>query len=69
MDENEYPIRVPLVDRTNDSGKIIGEAEIDADGNTMLNITDPEYAWVLQPPAYSLYLPQDAEDHIVRGTD
>lgn len=63
MAGNKYPIRVPVVDRTNDSGKIIGEAEIDADGNAKLNITDAEYARVFQQPAYSLSLPSEPSLH------
>lgn len=67
MTENEYPIRVPVIDRTGDTEKVIGEAEIDADGSTMLNITDADYADRLQPFAYSLFV--DDESHIIRGED
>ncbi|QPX71418.1 hypothetical protein SscP1EGY_20 [Streptomyces phage SscP1EGY] len=70
MAEIEYPIHVPVVDRTGDVSKIIGEAKIDADGNAEINITDEKYARALQPPAYSLSLPFEGdEDHIIRGED
>ena len=69
MAENEYPIRVPVVDRTNDSGKVIGEAEIDADGNTTLNITDADYRRALLPELNSFSLFEYGEDHIIRGED
>lgn len=61
MAENEYPIRVPVVDYEGDERKVIGEAEIDAEGNTTLIITDADYARVVQPPAYSLSLPGEPQ--------
>lgn len=63
--EPEYPIRVPLVDELTGTRKVIGEAEINADGSTSLKITDEDYARVLQPPPYSLSLPEKTLQDVI----
>lgn len=61
MAENEYPLRLPLVDGDSTDRKVIGTADIDGQGKVVMDVTDPEYARDLQPPAYSLSLPGEPQ--------
>lgn len=61
MAENEYPLRLPLVDGEDENRKVIGTAEIDGQGKVMMTVTDEEYKRALQPPPFSLSLPGQPE--------
>lgn len=61
MAENEYPLRLPLVDGDSKDRKVIGTAEIDGKGKVIMTVTDEEYQRALQPPPFSLSLPHEPQ--------